>query len=97
MSERGQRKEMVGTVIRSKMAKTVIVEARHRVSHPKYKKVILRKSKFYAHDEKGTVKLGDVVRLRETRPISKLKRWTVVEVIRTGKYVEPVVLEGVTT
>lgn len=84
MEERGNRKEQTGTVLSNKMTKTVVVETRRRVLHELYGKVIVRRSKFYAHDEKGTAGPGDVVRIRECRPLSRLKRWTVVEIVRQG-------------
>lgn len=78
---RGVRKEFVGMVTSSKMEKTVVVRVERRVPHPKYGKVITRSSKFYAHNEENKAKLGDRVRIIETRPLSKLKRWRVVEVL----------------
>ncbi|MFH1262320.1 MAG: 30S ribosomal protein S17 [Pseudomonadota bacterium] len=85
MSTEGIRKEMTGMVISDRMQKTVIVETRNHVVHPKYRKVFVRKAKFVAHDEKGNAKLGDVVKIRSCRPISKNKCWTLVEVIRRAK------------
>ncbi len=79
--ERGVRKELIGTVISDKMAKTVVVRVDRRVPHPKYGKVMTKSSKFYAHDEEDKAKLGDRVRIVETRPLSKLKRWRVVEIL----------------
>jgi len=84
-SERGLRREMVGKVISDKMQKTVVVETRKHVTHPKYHKVMVRRAKFAAHDEKGIAHLGDTVRLRESRPLSKTKRWVVLEVIEKAK------------
>jgi len=78
---RGIRKERVGEVISDKMSKTVVVRVERRVPHPRYGKVVTRSSKFYAHDEEGRAKVGDRVRIVETRPLSKLKRWRVVEIL----------------
>ncbi len=79
--KRPKRKERLGEVISSKMAKTIIVRVERRVAHPRFKKVITRYRKFYAHDEKSEAKVGDRVRIEETRPISKTKRWRLVSVI----------------
>ena len=78
---RGHRKERVGEVISDKMAKTIIVRVQRRFSHARYKKVVTAYSKFYAHDEKREAKVGDRVRIEETRPLSKTKRWRLVEVV----------------
>ena len=78
---RGVRKEFVGTVISDKMEKTVVVRVDRRVPHPKYGKVMTKSSKFYAHNEEDKAKLGDRVRIIETRPLSKLKCWRVVEIL----------------
>src|SRR6202047_3538285 len=74
--------EKVGSVISSKMAKTIVVEVIRRVPHPLYKRIISKRRKFYAHDEQGQAKVGDVVRIIECRPLSKLKRWQLKEVLR---------------
>jgi small subunit ribosomal protein S17 len=74
--------EKVGQVVSTKMAKTIVVEVSRRVPHPLYKRIGNIRKKFYAHDEEGTAKLGDVVRIVESRPLSKLKRWTLAEVVR---------------
>ena len=74
--------EKVGSVISSKMAKTIVVEVIRRVPHPLYKRIISKRRKFYAHDETGEAKVGDVVRIIECRPLSKLKRWQLKEVLR---------------
>lgn len=81
---RGKRKERVGEVLSSKMAKTIVVSVQRRFPHPKFKKVVTGYKKFYAHDEKGEAKPGDRVRIVETRPMSKLKRWQLVEVVERG-------------
>src|SRR5438874_9027686 len=87
---RGKRKERIGEVIASKMAKTIIVRVERRFPHPKFKKVITGYKKFYAHDEKSEAKVGDRVRIQETRPISKTKRWRLVEIVERGTEVTPV-------
>ena len=76
------RKEREGEVVSDKMDKTIVVRVDRRFRHPLYKKVMTRSKKFYAHDAEGTAKTGDVVKIRETRPLSKLKRWELVEVVR---------------
>ena len=75
-------KERVGRVISDKMQKTITVLVETRVIHPRYKKTITRRKKFYAHDEREEARVGDVVRTRETRPLSKLKRWRLVEILQ---------------
>ena len=74
--------EKVGSVVSSKMAKTIVVEVIRRVPHPLYKRIISKRRKFYAHDEQGEAKVGDVVRIIECRPLSKLKRWQLKEMLR---------------
>ncbi len=74
-------KERVGEVISDKMSKTIIVRVERRVAHPRFKKIITRYSKHYAHDDKEQASVGDTVRIREIRPLSRLKRWTLVEVV----------------
>ena len=87
---RSNRKERVGEVIANKMAKTITVRVERRFPHPKFKKVVTGYKKFYAHDEKSEAKIGDRVRIEETRPVSKLKRWRLVEVVEKGSGVAPV-------
>ena len=87
---RDQRKERVGEVISNKMAKTIIVRVQRRFAHPVFKKVVTSYNKFYVHDEKGEAKLGDQVRIQETRPLSKTKRWRLLEVVARGETVTPV-------
>jgi small subunit ribosomal protein S17 len=82
---RGHRKERVGKVISDKMQKTVIVSLTRKVPHPLYKKYFKKTTTFVAHDEKGDAKTGDTVRIMETRPLSKTKRWRVVEVLERAK------------
>ena len=81
MSERNLRKTRVGKVVSDKMDKTIVVEYVARVPHPKFKKIVKKSKKFYAHDENSTAKVGDKVRIVETRPLSKLKCWELVEVL----------------
>jgi small subunit ribosomal protein S17 len=76
------KQEKVGEVVSAKMAKTIVVQVTRRVPHPLYKRIVTKRAKFYAHDEKGLAKVGDVVRIVESRPLSKLKRWTLGEVVR---------------
>ncbi len=84
-SERGIRKERLGTVISNKMQKTIVVKVNRRIRHPVYGKRIVQSRKYYAHDEKNQAKVGDEVRIVETRPLSRLKRWRLVEVVGKGK------------
>ena len=79
--------EKVGEVVSTKMQKTIVVEVSRRVPHPLYKRIIGKRKKFYAHDEEGNAKLGDVVRIVECRPLSKLKRWRLGEVVRKAAQV----------
>lgn len=74
--------EKVGEVISTKMAKTIVVEVTRRVAHPVYKRIITKRKKFYAHDEQRSAQVGDVVRIVECRPLSRLKRWELGTVIR---------------
>jgi small subunit ribosomal protein S17 len=80
-SQRGSRKTRVGEVISSGMNKTIIVRTVTRVPHAKFGKIVKQQKKFYAHDEENKAKNGDTVRIMETRPLSKLKRWRLVEVV----------------
>ena len=84
-ASRGRRKERVGKVVKDKMDKTVIVSLTRQVPHPLYKKYFKKTTKFVAHDEKNDAKAGDTVRIMETRPLSKTKRWRVVEVLERAK------------
>lgn len=88
--ERGNRKERVGEVISNKMAKTIVVRVERRFPHPQFKKVVTSFSKFYAHDERGDAKVGDRVRIQESRPLSKMKRWRLVEVVERNAEPEKV-------
>lgn len=82
---RGARKERIGSVVSDKMNKTIVVRVDRRVRHPIYEKVVTRSSRFYAHDEKNEAKTGDRVRIAETRPLSRLKRWRLVEVLEKAE------------
>jgi small subunit ribosomal protein S17 len=77
-----RRNEKVGLVVSTKMQKTIVVEIEMRKAHPKYKRVMKSNKKFYAHDEQNSARVGDVVRIREARPLSKLKRWSLEEIVR---------------
>ena len=86
MSEqRGLRKTRVGTVVSDKMDKTIVVEIKERVRHPLYGKIMNQTSKLKAHDENNECKIGDKVKVMETRPLSKDKRWRLVEIIEKAK------------
>jgi small subunit ribosomal protein S17 len=78
----GQRKEVVGTVVSDKMQKTIVVKVDRRVRHPLYKKYVTRSRRFKAHDEQNTAKAGDLVRIIESRPLSRDKRWALKEIVR---------------
>ncbi len=82
-----KRKTVVGEVVSTRMQKTIVVKVLRRKSHPFYGRVVSRDKKFYAHDEKNVAHVGDVVRLEEGRPMSKLKRWRLLEVIRRAALV----------
>src|ERR1700744_4245737 len=77
-----RRTEKVGLVVSTKMQKTIVVEIEMRKAHPKYKRVMKSNKKFYAHDEQNSARVGDMVRIKETRPLSKLKRWNLEEIVR---------------
>jgi small subunit ribosomal protein S17 len=79
--------EKVGQVVSTAMQKTIVVEVSRRVPHPLYKRIIAKRKKFYAHDEDGNAKKGDIVRIVECRPLSKLKHWRLAEVIRRAAQV----------
>jgi small subunit ribosomal protein S17 len=78
----GRRKEVIGNVVSNRMNKTIVVQVVRQKSHPLYSRVISKAKKFYAHDEKNEAHVGDVVKLEETRPLSKLKRWKLKEIVR---------------
>jgi small subunit ribosomal protein S17 len=90
----GRRKEIVGEVVSSRMHKTIVVKVTRKKSHPFYGRVIARNKKFYAHDENNEAHVGDVVRLEETRPLSKLKRWKLKDIVRKSALVPEVVVEA---
>ena len=81
----GIKNEKLGSVVSANMAKTIVVQVTRRVPHPLYKRIVSKRKKFYAHDEKSEAKVGDVVRIIECRPLSKLKRWTLGEIIRKAR------------
>ena len=85
MSEAVKKREWVGRVLSNKMNKTVVVSVERSVTHPLYRKVLRRISKFKAHDEKQEAHIGDTVRIMETRPLSATKRWRVVEILEKAK------------
>jgi small subunit ribosomal protein S17 len=87
---RSHRKERTGEVISNKMTKTIVVRVERRFRHPQFKKVVTQFHKLYAHDEKSEAKVGDRVLIQETRPLSKLKSWRLVEVVEHNKDAEPV-------
>jgi small subunit ribosomal protein S17 len=95
--KQARRNEKVGNVVSTKMQKTIVVEVEMRKAHPKYKRVMKTNKKFYAHDEQNSARVGDVVRIRETRPLSKLKRWQLEEIVRRSSLaqVEEVVAPAV--
>ncbi|AEJ44917.1 ribosomal protein S17 [Alicyclobacillus acidocaldarius subsp. acidocaldarius Tc-4-1] len=86
-NERKQRKVRVGKVVSDKMDKTIVVAVEERVMHPLYGKTVRRTKKFKAHDENNEAKIGDVVRIMETRPLSKEKRWRLVEIVERAEIV----------
>ncbi|HXJ56549.1 MAG TPA: 30S ribosomal protein S17 [Verrucomicrobiae bacterium] len=87
---RSNRKERVGEVLSSQMTKTIVVRVQRRFPHPVFKKVVTQYNKFYAHDEKNEAKVGDRVRIQECRPLSKTKRWRLVEVVERNADTAPV-------
>jgi len=85
-----RRQEKVGVVTSNKMQKTVVVTVVRQVTHPLYKRVVRRSKRFLAHDEKNECRVGDTVRIQETRPLSSRKRWRVVEILTKAALVAPV-------
>jgi small subunit ribosomal protein S17 len=79
--------EKIGEVVSTKMQKTIVIEVSRRVPHPLYKRIIGKRKKFYAHDETGDAKMGDIVRIIECRPLSKLKRWRLDGIVRRAPQV----------
>ncbi|MDP3000456.1 MAG: 30S ribosomal protein S17 [Bryobacterales bacterium] len=92
---KGNKNEKVGQVVSAKMQKTIVVEVTRRVPHPLYKRIVTKRKRFYVHDENRTAKVGDVVRIVECRPLSRLKRWELGEVVRRAVQVgvEPSALD----
>jgi len=84
-SVRNSRKVRVGTVISSAMNKSIVVRIDRKIKHPLYSKPVMRSAKLYAHDEKNDAHVGDTVRVMETRPLSKMKRWRLVEIVERAK------------
>jgi small subunit ribosomal protein S17 len=82
---RNRRKVRLGTVISNAMNKSIVVRVDRKIKHPLYNKPVMRSAKLYAHDEKNDANVGDVVRLMETRPLSKLKRWRLVDIVERAK------------
>ena len=87
-TKKPNKQEKVGEVVSTKMEKTIVVQVTRRVQHPQYRRVVVHRKKFYAHDEAGLAKTGDIVRIVESRPLSKLKRWALAEVVRTSGTVQ---------
>lgn len=85
MMERNLRKERIGLVVSNLMNKSVVVEVRRKVKHPIYGKFVNKSKKFVAHDEENTCNIGDTVRIMETRPLSKRKRWRLIEIVERAK------------
>jgi small subunit ribosomal protein S17 len=85
MENRNLRKERVGVVVSNKMEKSIVVAVKRKVKHPKYGKFVNRTTKFMAHDEQNTCSIGDKVKIGETRPLSKNKRWRLVEIVERVK------------
>jgi small subunit ribosomal protein S17 len=83
--ERGRRNELQGTVVSAAMDKTITIRIDHAKPHPKYHKIVRRSTRLHAHDERNEAGVGDVVRIVETRPLSKLKRWRMVEIVEKAK------------
>src|SRR3974377_541955 len=90
----GRRKEVVGEVVSNKMHKTIVVQVTRKKAHPFYGRVIARNKKFYAHDETNQAHVGDVVRLEETRPLAKLKRWKLKDIVRKTALLPEVPVEA---
>ena len=87
MEERGKRKVLTGKVVSDKMDKTVVVAVETRVRHPLYQRIIRRTKKFKAHDEQNACRIGDIVKIMETRPLSKEKRWRVTEILEKAEQI----------
>lgn len=87
---RERRKQLVGRVISDKMQKTVVVQVERTSRHPRYKKVVVSRKKYYAHDGEDKCQAGDLVRITESRPLSRLKRWVVDEILERSEVLEEV-------
>ncbi|MBU2018820.1 MAG: 30S ribosomal protein S17 [Bacteroidetes bacterium] len=85
MEKRNLRKERIGVVTSDKMDKSIVVAVERKVKHPKYGKFVKKTSKFFAHDERNECNIGDTVRIMETRPLSKLKNWRLIEIVEKAK------------
>lgn len=85
MEERNHRKERIGVVVSDKMQKSIVVAIKDREQHPLYGKFVKKTKKFHAHDENNEAHVGDTVRIMETRPLSKTKRWRLVEIVEKAK------------
>jgi len=85
--QKQHKNEKLGEVVSTKMTKTIVVAVSRRVPHPLYKRIVTKRKKFYAHDEESVAKMGDIVRIIECRPLSKLKRWRLGEVVRKAAVV----------
>ena len=83
--ERNLRKERIGVVVSNKMEKSIVILVERKVKHPKYGKFVKKSTKFMAHDEKNEANIGDTVRIKETRPLSKNKCWRLVEIVEKAK------------
>jgi small subunit ribosomal protein S17 len=94
--KQSHRKILIGTVVSNKMQKTIVVEVTRKKAHPMYGRVISIRKKFYAHDETNQTHPGDVVKIEESRPLSKLKRWTLKEIVRKTALVPEVDLDAAT-
>lgn len=94
---RGQRKVRIGVVVSDRMDKTRVVMVERLTQHRQYKKYIRRRKKYYAHDENNETRIGDVVKIMETRPLSRLKRWRIVEILRRAERLEEVGEEEVSS
>ena len=92
-AQQGRRKQVTGKVVSNRMKKTIVVVATRKKAHPMYGRVMASDKKFYAHDDKNVAHVGDYVRIEETRPLSKLKRWRLVEIIRKTALVPEAVHE----
>ncbi len=93
--ERGRRHRFVGTVVSEKTPKTRVVTVSRRVRHPKYEKIVRKRKRFYVHDEGNQSHLGDLIEIIATRPVSKLKRWRLVRIVKAAQRVEVLNAEGV--